>query len=298
MEAQDWGVLILLSILWGGSFFFLEVLLKTLPPFTIILARVGFAGLLMLAMLYVTGKHMPWGGKLWASFFTLAALNNAIPFILFAFAQQHITSALSSILNATTPLWGVIVAHFFTTDERASAAKIVGVALGMMGVVVMIGGDALKGLGSNVLAQMACLVATLCYALASVYARRYKAQGVGPFELSTGQLMAAAAMLLPFSLLIDKPWTLPMPGATAIWSMAGFVILSTTIAYFLYFRLLNRTGAVNSTLVTFLIPVTAIMLGVMFLGEHLEAKHVTGMALIALGLAAIDGRPWRWITRN
>jgi len=295
MTLADWTILLVLSGFWGGSFLFIEILLRELPPFTMVLGRVGFAGILMYAFLRATSRRLPGGAAVWRSFFVLAALNNAIPFVLFAYGQTYITSGLASILNATTPLWGVIVTHVLTADEKATGGKIAGVVLGIAGVVVMIGSDALSGLGSNVLAQLACLAATLCYALASVYGRRFKKQGIGAWEVSTGQLLAATVLILPFSFVLEQPWTLPALSTATILAMAGFVLFSTVIAYFLYFKLLENAGAMNSLLVTFLIPIPAILLGTVFLGESLEPKHYAGMALIALGLAAIDGRPLGWL---
>lgn len=296
MNAGDWAILAALSVLWGCSFFFLAIGLRELPPFTLVLARVGFSAVLLLGWAAVAGIRLP-PRSAWGAFVLLALLNNVIPFVLYAFAQQQISSGLTSILNATTPLWGVIVAHLFTVDERVTAGKIAGVLLGFAGVARMVGGDALAGLGANVFAQGACLIATLSYALAGVWARRFKAQGVTPMGVATGQLVAATLIMLPVAGIVDRPWLLPMPGGVVIASIAGMVLVSTVFAYVLYFRLVERAGASNSLLVTFTIPIVAILLGVMVLGETLLAKHVAGMALIALGLAAIDGRPWARLSR-
>ena len=189
----------------------------------------------------------------------------------------------------------MLVAHFFTDDEKLTPGKIAGVALGIAGVATMTGSDALTALGSNILGQAACLVATLAYAIAGVYSRRFKAMGITPLAVSTGQLAAAAILILPLSLVFDTPWMLPMPNTTTLLAVAGLVILSTTVAYVLFFRLIETAGASNTLLVTFLIPVTAILLGVFVLGETLLPKHFAGMALIALGLAAIDGRLFAWL---
>jgi drug/metabolite transporter (DMT)-like permease len=291
MNVGDWTILAALSVLWGCSFFFLAIGLRELPPFTLVLARVGFAALLLLGWVVIAGVRLP-PRRAWFAFIVLALLNNVIPFALYGFAQQHISSGLASILNGTTPLWGVVVAHLFTADERATTGKIVGVLLGFAGVATMIGGEAFAGLGGNVLAQVGCLVATLCYALAGVWSRRFKDMGVTPIGVTTGQLTAATIVMLPLAGIVDRPWLLPMPSGVVIVSIVGMVLVSTVFAYILYFRLVERAGASNSLLVTFTIPIIAILLGVVVLGETLLAKHVAGMALIALGLAAIDGRPW------
>jgi drug/metabolite transporter (DMT)-like permease len=288
MNSRDWSTLVLLSILWGGSFFFLEVALRDLPPITIMLLRVGLGALPLLAFLHIRGEPLPSDARVWGMFVVLGLLNNALPFVLYAYAQLSIESGLASILNATTPLWGVLVAHLFTRDERATTGKIAGVLLGFGGVAVMIGAGA--GLGGEALAIAMCLGATLSYAFAAVYARRFRPLGIPPLTVATGQLIGATLILLPFSLALERPWTLAMPGAPTWWSIAGFALICTSFAYWLYFRLLESAGATNALLVTFLIPVTAILLGALVLGEALEVRHYAGMTLIAAGLAAIDGR--------
>ncbi|MBO9697611.1 MAG: DMT family transporter [Sphingopyxis sp.] len=290
MGATEWGMLILLSILWGGSFFFLGFALREVPPFTLVLARLGLSSLLMLGFMAVTRRAMPRRAGLWRALFLLALLNTALPFSLFAYAQTQIASGLASILNATTPLWGVIVAHLFTADEKATPAKLAGVGAGIAGVAVMIGGGALSGIGTSLSAQLACLGATFCYALAGVYGRRFRTWGVGPLDVATGQLIAGALLILPVALFVDAPWRLPLPGTNILFAIGGLALLSTTVAYFLYFSLIARAGATNALLVTLLIPVTAILLGTLLLGEVLLPRHWVGMALIAVGLVAIDGR--------
>lgn len=297
MQALDWGIFAILSLLWGCAFFFLAVGLRELPPFTLVLARVGFAALLLLGWAAVSNTRLP-PRAAWPAFLLLALLNNVVPFVLYGFAQQRIASGLAAILNATTPLWGVLVAHLFTADERATPGKVVGVALGFAGVATMVGGDALAGLGDDVLAQAACLGATLCYALAALWSRRFAGMGIAPMGVATGQLVAATVIMLPAAALVDRPWTLAMPGAATWGAVAGLVLVSTVFAYILYFRLVARAGASNSMLVTFTIPIVAILLGTAVLGEPILAKHFAGMALIALGLAAIDGRLWQRIRRS
>ena len=291
MGPRDWAILIFLSILWGGSFFFIDVAVDTIPPFTLVLARVTLAALILLAMLKATGRTLPLTRETLSAFLLLALLNNAIPFSLFAWGQQHIASGLASILNATTPLWAVVVAHLFLPDERANAAKIAGVVIGFAGVAVMIGGDLLLSISAdNVLAQLACLLATLCYALAGVHARRFRRMGVSPIAVSAGQLAASVLLMAPLAFLFERPWERPMPGLNAIAAVATLATVSTALAYILYFRLIDRAGATNAILVTFLIPATAILLGAGLLGEVLAPRHFSGLALIVAGLACIDGR--------
>src|SRR3546814_3306957 len=185
--------------------------LREVPPCTLVLARLGLSALLMLGLRAASRRVSPRRAGLWRAGFLLALLNTALPFSLFAYAQTQIASGLASILNATTPLWGVIVAHLFTPDEKATPAKLVGVGAGIAGVAVMIGGGALSGIGASLSAQLACLGATFCYALAGVYGRRFRAWDIGPLDVATAQLFAATLLLLPFALFVDAPWPLSLP---------------------------------------------------------------------------------------
>ncbi|MCB9946354.1 MAG: DMT family transporter [Rhodospirillaceae bacterium] len=297
MTPVEWGLLLTLSVLWGGSFFFVGVAVRELPPLTIVVLRVALAALALLLVLRVIGVRLPRGGKVWAAFFGMGMLNNAIPFSLIVWGQTHIASGVASILNATTPLFAVIVAHVLTADEKMSGGRLFGVLVGLAGVAVMIGGTALQALGLNVAAQLACLAAALSYAFAGVYGRRFRAMGIAPMATATGQVMASSLLLLPVMLAVDRPWTLALPSAGTMAALAGLAILSTAVAYVLYFRILATAGATNLLLVTFLIPASAILLGILVLGETLQPKHMAGLTLIALGLAAIDGRPWRAVKR-
>ena len=290
MTRQDWAILLILSVLWGGSFFFIEIALDTVRPFTLVLIRVVLAAAMLWAFLAVRGERLPLPPGAASAFLVLALLNNVIPFVLFAWAQEAITGGLASILNATTPIWGVIVAHLATADEKATPGKVVGVLLGFAGVAVMIGVDVLGEVGADALAQLACLAATLCYALAGIWARRFRGMGVDPVAVSTGQLTAAALVMVPLVLLFEPPWRAAAPAPEAWAALAALALFCTSLAYILYFRLLASAGATNSLLVTFLIPITAILLGALFLAERMEPRDFAGMALIGFGLAAIDGR--------
>jgi drug/metabolite transporter (DMT)-like permease len=223
-------------------------------------------------------------------FFAMGLLNNLIPFSLIVWGQSHIASGLASILNATTPLFTVIVAHFLTSDERMTGSRLFGVLAGLAGVIVMIGPGFLAGVGTSVLAQIAVLGAALSYAFAGIFGRRFSRMGVPPLLTATGQVTASTALLAPTVLIIDQPWTLPMPSGQVWAAVIGLALLSTSLAYVLYFRILATAGATNLLLVTFLIPVSAILLGAALLSERLNPEHFLGMALIGLGLAAIDGR--------
>ncbi|WP_285961915.1 DMT family transporter [Pseudomonas tohonis] len=290
MGAREWGMLVALSILWGGSFFFVGIAVQELPPFTIVMARIGLAAIALLALVHLMGLRMPRDPRIWLAFFGMGLLNNLIPFCLIVWGQTHIASGLASILNASTPLFSVVVAHLLTQDEKMTGRKLAGVLIGLAGVATLIGPAALSGLGDHAWAQLAVLGAALSYAFAGLFGRRFKAMGVPPMITATGQISASTLLLAPVALLVDHPWTLPLPSPATWAALAGIALLSTALAYVLYFRILASAGATNLMLVTFLIPVSAILLGALVLGEQLEAKHFIGMALIAAGLAALDGR--------
>ena len=289
MSARVWFWLLSLSVLWGGSFFFAKVAIADLPPVTVVFVRVGLAALVLNLMLGPCCLFRP--KTRWSAFLVMGALNNVLPFTLIFWGQTAIASGLAAILNATTPLFIVVVAHFLTRDEKMTATKLAAVATGLGGVAVLIGPDVLRRTGAGIWGEIACLVAALSYAFAGVYGRRFKAMGIPPVEAAAGQVTASTLLILPIMLLIDKPWLVTsLPGITTWLALAGLALLSTALAYVLYFRILAASGATNLLLVTFLMPAMAILLGAAFLGERLQTRHFAGMALIGLGLAVIDGR--------
>ncbi len=290
MGLTDWSLLAFLSILWGGSFFFVGIAVRELPPLTIVAMRVALAALALGGLLRLLGTPMPRDRRTWAAFFGMGTLNNLIPFCLIVWGQTQIASGLASVLNATTPLFGVVVAHVLTRDERMTGNRLAGVLVGFAGVAAMIGPAAWGGVGDGLLPQVAVLGAALSYSFAGIFGRRFKGMGVSPMVTATGQVTASALMLVPVALLVDRPWTVPLPTPAAWGAVAGLALLSTALAYVIFFRVLASAGATNLMLVTFLIPVSAILLGSLFLGERLAVRHGIGMVLIAGGLAAIDGR--------
>ena len=290
MSPYEWLLLIILSILWGGSFFFVGVAVEALPPLTIVTLRVFLAAIALLAVVYFTGSRMPSNPTVWIAFIGMGVLNNVIPFTLIVWGQTHIASGLASILNATTPLFTVVAAHFLTKDEKLSNLKIMGIVFGLTGVAIMIGHEALGGLGDSILAQVAVLGAAISYALAGIYGRRFRELGIKPVVTATGQVTASSLILIPLAILYDQPFNLPMPGVEIWLAILALAFVSTALAYILYFRILSTAGATNVLLVTLLVPVSAILLGTVLLGEQLELKHVIGMGMISIGLLSIDGR--------
>jgi len=295
MGAREWFMLITLSILWGGSFFFVGVAVAELPPLTIVTLRVGLAAITLWTLALIMGLRPPKSIKIWLAFIGMGLLNNVIPFSLIVWGQTHIASGLASALNATTPLFGVVVAGVLLADERATPVKLIGVAVGFVGVVMMIGIPSLDvARQGSTLAQIAILAAALSYAFASVFGRRFKAMALKPIVVAAGQVTGSSLVLAPVALCIDGPLALFGPSAPSLatWvSMLTLAVFSTALAYVLYFKILASSGATNIMLVTLLVPVSAILLGSVFLNETLEWVHFVGMGLIAAGLAAIDGRP-------
>lgn len=295
MTPTEWALLLFLSLLWGGSFFFNAVAVAALPPFTVVAARVLLGAAFLYLVLRATGGRLPADRENWRSFAVMGVLNNVVPFSLIVWGQSHIASGLASILNATTPFFTVLVAHWLTHDERMTPLRVAGIVVGFLGVVVMIGTDALQEAGAHLLAEFAVLVASVSYAVSVVYGRRFSRRGLAPLATATGQISASAAMMVPLALLVDQPWTLPVPGLQVWGALLGLGALSTALAYVIYYRILATAGSVNLMLVTLLIPVSAVLLGALFLGERLSPNHFLGMAAIAAGLAAIDGRLVRWV---
>ena len=287
MRARDWAQLLLLSVLWGGAFYFYKVLDDAgLPPLSIVLGRVGIAALALIPVVRLGGYRFPKRLSEWMPYFVMGVGNNIVPFLLISWGETQITSGLASILNATTPIFTAIVAHFATKDERFSAGKLTGIALGFAGIVVLVGPDTARGLNLTSVAQLGCLGATISYALAVVYSKRFR--GTSPLVVSTGQLIASAVLLLPIELIVDKPWTFA-PLGTGTWlALLAMALLGTSAAYILYFSLVASAGAVNASLVTLLIPVIALVLGGLFLHEHLTLLMLAGMALIFAGLVLLN----------
>jgi drug/metabolite transporter (DMT)-like permease len=287
MNPTDWLLLAILSVLWGGSFFFNKLALAEWPPFAVLVVRVGLAALALLIAVRLAGLSMAVGRRFWLAFFGMGLLNNVIPFTLFLWGQQQIASGLAAILNAMTPIFAVMVMHAFG-GERATGAKIAGIVAGFAGVAILIGPDALAGLGLNLAAQLACIVATISYAFSGLYGRRFRE--LPPLVTAAGQLSASTLMTLPIMLVVSPPWTLPVPSATGVLALVGLALVSTALAYAIFFRIMRSAGPSNVMLVTFLIPVSAILLGSGLLGEALLPRHFAGMAAIFAGLALIDGR--------
>ena len=297
MTIKDWAMLLLLSLLWGASFFLISLAVAELPPLTIVLLRVGLAAITLWAILLIGGYEIPRSLKLWRTFFIMGLLNNVIPFSLIVWGQNYIGAGLASIINATTPLFTILIAGALLSDEHMTPQRLVGVLIGLLGVTVLIGPSSLRDLGPSMsigtLAQLAIIGAAISYGCASVYGRRFKSMGVSPFTTAVGQVTTATIILLPMAFLFERPDQLPNPSLQVWLSILCLGVFCTALGYSLFFRILSSSGATNVVLVTFLVPVSASFLSWLILGEQLHGRYFSGMALIGLGLAAIDGRLWQ-----
>ena len=287
MGVRLWCLIIILSMIWGASFFFVEIAVEKMTPLTIVLCRVSFAAFLLIGFVRLTGRKMPKNPGIWGAFLALGALNNVIPFSLITWGQNHIDSSLAAILNATAPVFSVILAHFLTKDEPLTRNRLVGVLFGWGGVALLIGIDALNGVGMKIAGQVAVLGAALLYAFAAIFGRRFK--DIDPVVVAAGMLTGSTIIMIPLAFIIEQPFTLdPAPVTWA--ALFGLSAISTSLAYIIYFYVLSKAGATNILLVTFLIPVSAIFLGMMVLGETPGWNAFAGMGLIFIGLVFIDGR--------
>lgn len=289
MNLGDWLRLAGLSVVWGGSFLFYRMLAHELPPFVTVLGRVALAAMVLSLLLRATGVPVFVPRGQWARFLRLAAVNNAIPFTLLAWGETRVTSGSAAILIAATPMFAVLVGALVFRTERLTLNSLAGVACGMAGVAVLIGPGAL--LGEDLLGQAACLAAAMFYGYGMQYARRIA--GVTPPNMALGQMVAAGVVMLPLALAIDQPWHLPQPSPIGWAALLGLSVPCTALAYLLYFDLLRRVGGTNLSLVNLLVPVSALLMGAAVLGETVGWRSLGGMALIAAGLACIDGRIFR-----
>jgi len=287
IDARDWVLLGLLSVLWGGSFFFNGVVLRELPPLTLVLLRVTLAAIMLLPLLWVYRIDFPRGWSAWKPYFAIGFFNNVLPFALVVTGQTYIPSGLASILNATTPLFAVVVMAA-AGEEKLQAHRIAGVVAGLIGVAILHGDnvDFRSGQGLGILL---CLGAAFSYGLSALVARRLPADAP-PIGTATFQMLASAAMMTVVAFAVDRPWQLPMPGPATWLAVLGLAALSTALAYIVFFQIVQRSGATNVMLVTLLIPVTAIVLGYLMLGEKITAQEIAGALVVGSALLLIDGR--------
>jgi drug/metabolite transporter (DMT)-like permease len=294
IDARDWSLLAILSILWGGSFFFNGAALRELPPLTLVLLRVVLGAAILLPLLRMQGISFPKGVAGWKPFLVIGLLNNVIPFSLIVIGQTFIPSGLASILNATTPLFTVMVMAA-AREEALQMRRVAGVALGLLGVIILRGWgiETRPGQGFGILL---CLGGALSYGFAALAARRLLKDSP-PLGTAAFQLMASTVMMAIVAGVVEQPWHLPIPGLTTWLAVLGLAGLSTALAYIVFFQIIRRSGATNVMLVTLLIPVTAILLGWLVLGEPISAREIAGAIVIGSALLVIDGRALNLLRR-
>ena len=288
MTPATWAQLVLLGIIWGGSFFFARIAVAEIHPLVLVLFRVAIAAVALHLYLALAGPSFRLALPHWRGLLLLGILNNAIPFSLIFAGQTVLGAGLASVLNATTPFWTLVVANALTSDERMTWNRLAGVLLGIAGTAVMILPGLQAGLDGPVWAKAALIGASMSYALALMVARRLRE--VPAPVMATGQLTASTIVMIPVVLVVEDGTGLFVASA-GVWSaVIALAVVSTALAYLLYFRIVARAGATNASLVTLIVPVSAILLGTLFLGERLAPLEILGMAIILMGLLAIDGR--------
>jgi drug/metabolite transporter (DMT)-like permease len=294
MGPAEWLMFVILSAIWGCSFYFFAVVIKELPVFTIVFFRVFLATIVLWLIVLITHQQLPPFSKVWRNYLMMGLFNNVIPFSLIVWGENRVAPGLAAVLNATTPFFTVLVAHVSASNERLTWNRLMGAVIGLAGVAGLVGFDALKNLGSDLLFQLAIIGASVCYAISSIFGRRFS--GISPIVSASAQTTASSLMLFPLMMLIDRPLQLPAPSITAVLYLLGLSLMCTALAYIIFYNIVKRAGMTNVTLVTFLVPISAMFLGAMFLSEQISARHFLGMATIGLGLALIDGRIPRKLT--
>lgn len=280
-------LLALLASFWGSSYLLIKVAVATIPPITLIATRVSLAAMLLLAIMGLQGARFPRDGATWRLLLVQAFLASIAPWTLLAWGQQHIDSALAGILNSTSPIFVVIVTLLFTRHEAVTAWKLTGALLGVVGVVLIVGVDALRGLGQQVTAQLAVLFSAFLYALSAIHGKRFSS--ISPTVTAAGTMVCAVACLVPLSLIVEKPWTL-RPSALSMGAAAVLGLIGTGVALLLYFRLVRTLGSIGVTSQSYLRIGVSVLLGVLVLGEAITPAIGLGLAAIVLGVLAINQR--------
>ncbi len=286
-KPRDLALLFLLGAIWGSSFMLIKVAVATVPPVTIAAGRILLAAVVLVAFVRARGERMPSRAVAWGPFAVIAVLGNAVPFTLIGWGELRVDSGLAAILMGTVPLVTVLLAHLVISDERFTLNKLGGLAVGFAGVVVLVGPDALAGLGDDVRAQLAIFGAALCYAATTVYVRRLR--GVTATVTAAATMVVATVLIVPFSLVIDTPWRLS-PTPTAIAAVVALGLIATAGGSLIYFRLIRTTGATFASLVNYLIPPIGVIWGMLVLDEPLSAQAIAALALILCGIAVINRR--------
>ncbi len=280
----DLALLLVLAVLWGGSYTFIKVGVGTIPPVSLIAARTLIAGALLLVVLRLRGLRLPTDPAIWRRFITQACLNSVVPFTLIAWAERSVDAGLATILSSTSPIFVVLLSSVLVTSERVGRVRLLGVLSGLAGTVLIVGTQALSGFGEQLAAQIALVAASLCYAGAALFGRNFK--GLDPIMPAAGSLVCGAAVLIPISLVLDRPWTLALSNES-IQALIALSVVSTALAFVIYFRLIARLGAAGATSVAYLRVPAGVAIGMVFLGETLAPSAWAGLVLVVVGVVAM-----------
>jgi drug/metabolite transporter (DMT)-like permease len=282
--ATELALLVLLSTLWGASYTFIKLGVATIPPLTLIAARTLVAGLLLAAVIRARGLAWPRDAAMWRRFLGQACLNSVVPFTLIAWAEQAVDAGLATILNSTSPIFAFLLTALVTRHEAATARKLAGVAAGLVGICLLVGVEALHGLGEVLWSQLAIVAATICYAGAAIYGKGFK--GLDPMLPAAGSLLAGTALLVPAALVIDRPWTLA-PSAASLQALLALATISTALALVIYFRLVQTLGSIGATAQSYLRVPIGVAIGVLALGERLSPTAWLGLGCVVAGVVAM-----------
>jgi drug/metabolite transporter (DMT)-like permease len=280
----DLALLLALATLWGASYTLIKIGVGTIPPITFIAARTLIAGGILFAILRLRGLRLPGDSATWKKFMFQACLNSVIPFTMIAWAEQSVDAGLATILNSTSPIFTFLLTVFLTQYEPATGRKMFGVVAGIIGICLIVGVEALNGLGRDLWAQLAIVAATVSYACAAIFGRGFK--GLDPMMPAAGSLICGAAILLPLSLMVDQPWTLA-PSMESVWALIGLAVFSTALAFVIYFRLLATLGSVGTTAQAYLRVPIGVGIAILFLGETLTSTMLAGLLCVIIGVAAM-----------
>jgi drug/metabolite transporter (DMT)-like permease len=286
--AKELALLLALASLWGASYTFIKIGVATIPPVTFIAARTLIAGLILLGIMRCRGLRLPLDAATWGRFLVQACLNSAIPFTLIAWAERRVDAGLASILNSTTPIFAFLLTILVTRHEAVTGRKLLGVIAGIAGTALIIGVQALDGLGHQLIAQLAIVAATICYGGAAIFGKSFK--GLDPLLPAAGSLICGAALLIPVSLVIDRPWTLA-PSLASIYALLALAVFSTALAFTIYFRLIHTLGSVGATAQAYLRVPIGVAIGAIFLGESLTTTAWAGLACVLIGVASMTIPP-------
>lgn len=288
MNGKNLLLLILLAALWGPSFLFIKVAVEDIPPLTLVLGRVAIGATFLLIVLWAGGRRLPRERRLWRHLAVVAMLHNALPWVLLSWGEQYIDSALASILNGTTPIFTIILAHFLVPGDRLTASKMLGVLLGFAGLFLLILPSLADGAQASTWGLIAVTAAAAIYGVAMIYSRNHL-RGLPPLVAPASQLLLATAYMAPLALLFDRPWALPLPSTAALLSLLLLGILGTGLAFIVYYRLLETANPTYISMVTYVIPIFGVILGVIVLGEQLTWYALAGFAFILLGVMVVNG---------